>query len=198
MQQYQLRLTRMVVYLEAIFTQLVLQHALRIRVVAEAKSDSTLTSTLAASTPSSHSAAPSISRDREGEGSSDSGVTAAESEVTAVANAPESAPLKDAGTSAPKDTATQKSLIGRMNNLISSDLQAIGKATEFFQIMIASPLMVIGTISFLYTILGWSALAGFGAMVLMMPLPTLASSRLRSVSREVAKKVCNTVFRFWV
>lgn len=196
--------------MEAIFTQLVLQHALRIRVVAEAKSESSPASTSAAPTPPTHSAAPSISGDHEAEGSSDSSdtaaestITTAESEATAVAsNAPASA-SKDAGKStaeaalAPKDTATQKSLIGRMNNLISSDLQAIGKATEFIQIVVASPLMVFGTITFLYTILGWSALAGFGVMLLMMPLPAFASSRLQWVSREVAKKVCNFVSRFW-
>lgn len=45
--------------------------------------------------------------------------------------------------------------IGRMDNLILSVLQAIGKVTEFVQIVIASLIMVFGTIAFLYTILGW-------------------------------------------
>lgn len=189
MHQYQLRLTRIAVYMEAIFTQLILQHALRIRVVAEAKS---------VSSP----AARSIPGDNEGEGGSDSGGIATESttmttvsEATAILNAPESG-LKDAGngkaeaTPTPNDQPTEKSLIGRMNNLISSDLQAIGKATEFLQIMIATPIIVFGTLAFLYAILGWSALAGFGAMLLMMPLPAFVTHRLQWMSREMAKKVC--------
>ncbi|EIM80365.1 uncharacterized protein STEHIDRAFT_162782 [Stereum hirsutum FP-91666 SS1] len=171
MQQYQLRLTRMVVYIEAIFTQLVLQHALRIRVVAETKAEATPTP----ATTSSHSETPFIApsaADSEqdqakgsGSGGSDSGPATAESEATAV-----------------------PSLIGRMNNLISSDLQAIGKATDFVQIVIAGPIMVFGTIAFLYNILGWSALAGFGSMLLMMPLPAFAAKLLEGASREVFKK----------
>lgn len=172
MQQYQLLLTRMVVYIEAIFTQLVLQHALRIRVVAETKIEAVPTP---ATTPS-HSKAPSIAPSAagsdqdhaEGSGSSgsDSGLTAAESEATAVtAAAPppagKEAAAKDAGKGGAEQGSGGKSLIGRMNNLISSDLQAIGKATEFVQIAIASPIMVFGTIAFLYTILGWRYVPSF-------------------------------------
>lgn len=144
MQKYQLRLTRMVVYIEAIFTQLVLQHALRIRVVAETKAEATPTP----ATTSSHSETPFIApsaADSEqdqakgsGSGGSDSGPATTESEATAV-----------------------PSLIGRMNNLISSDLQAIGKATDFVQIVIAGPIMVFGTIAFLYNILGWRYVLSF-------------------------------------
>lgn len=155
MQQYQLRLTRMIVYMEAIFTQLVLKHALRVRVVAETKTEATPTP---ATTPS-HSKAPSIApstagsdqdqAETSGSGSgSDSGHTAAESEATTVvAAAPPAAGkevAKDLGKGAPDAGQSGKSLIGRMNNLISSDLQAIGKATEFIQIVIATPLMVLG------------------------------------------------------
>lgn len=167
MQQYQLRLTRMIVYMEAIFTQLVLKHALRVRVVAETKTEAVPTP---ATTPS-HSKAPSIApstagSDQDqaetsgsGSGGSESGHTAAESEATTVvAAAPPAAGkevAKDLGKGAADAGQSGKSLIGRMNNLISSDLQAIGKATEFIQIVIATPLMVFGTIAFLYTILGW-------------------------------------------
>jgi hypothetical protein len=153
MQQYRMVLARATVQLEAIFTQLVLQHALRIRVLAETKAEpstSTTTSTAAPSIAGTSTAGSSIN-------DSDSATSPATSpaetaETVSVSAKPETKP-------APADPLVEadpgKSLVGRMNNLISSDLQTVGKASEFMQVFFTGPVMVLLTIGFLYTVLGW-------------------------------------------
>ncbi|KAF9469444.1 P-loop containing nucleoside triphosphate hydrolase protein [Collybia nuda] len=151
MQQYQTRLTRVTVRLEAMLTQLILQHALRIRVVAEVTAE--------AEHVKSHSTtmAPAIPpSEHDNTASTSSAVYTTTSPSTTTPNA-------NAG----------KSLVGRMNNLISSDMQAIGQGAEFIQVLFAGPLIIFLTVGFLYTILGWSALVGFVVLLLQMPLPTL-------------------------
>ncbi|KAG6830884.1 hypothetical protein H0H87_006879 [Tephrocybe sp. NHM501043] len=177
MQQYQMVLARATVHLEAILTQLILQHALRIRVIAETKSEPTATSI-------NNSKAPSIVESGSGSGSGTSSPPP-ESEATAVAS---EADTKVAPADAPAEASASKSLVGRMNNLISSDLQAITKASEFMQVFFSGPIIVLLCVAFLYTILGWSALVGFGIMLAMMPMPVAFSRMLQGASKEVSKK----------
>ncbi|KNZ71686.1 ATP-binding cassette transporter abc4 [Termitomyces sp. J132] len=140
-QQYQRILTRGTIHLEAILTQLILQHALRIRIVAEGKSEPTTAET---------------------------SVPAQSQSATAV-------------------DAT-KNLVGRMNNLISADLQAITRGSEFMQVFFFGPFMVLLCVGFLYTILGWSALVGFAVMVAMMPIPVQVTKMLSGAAKEVSTK----------
>ncbi|KAH0581470.1 hypothetical protein H2248_012549 [Termitomyces sp. 'cryptogamus'] len=175
MQQYQMVLARATVHLEAILTQLILQHALRIRVVAEGKSE------LVANT-GTHTPVPST-----GQSCSSSGVSSpqpeTESGTTAVASESDTKAVPAAASA-----DAQKSLVGRMNNLISSDLQTITKASEFMQVFVAGPIMVILCIAFLYTILGWSAFVGFGVMLGLMPIPVAFSKMLQGAAKEVSQK----------
>ncbi|KAG6906813.1 hypothetical protein DXG01_011997 [Tephrocybe rancida] len=173
MQQYRGIVVRSTVHLEAILTQLILQHALRIRIVAEGKPDPAVitgTSTVAASIAESTSRAGSRASS-----------PAPQSETTTIAPEPESSPINT-------DPDASKSLVGRMNNLISSDLQAITKAAEFLQLFFAAPIMVVLCVAFLYTILGWSALVGFVVMMALMPMPIALSKLLQGAAKEVSKK----------
>ncbi|KAG5650159.1 hypothetical protein H0H81_000506 [Sphagnurus paluster] len=113
MQQYKRVIVRATVQLEAILTQLVLQHALRVRVVAEVKDQSAPVGT--------HSDSPSSKKPD-----------------------PKPSAAAEAG----------KSLVGRMNNLISSDMQSINRGAEFMQAILTAPMVAL-TMGFLYTILGW-------------------------------------------
>ncbi|KAG5341450.1 hypothetical protein C0989_010391 [Termitomyces sp. Mn162] len=128
-QQYQRILTRGTIHLEAILTQLILQHALRIRIVAEGKSEPTTAET---------------------------SVPAQSQSATAV-------------------DAT-KNLVGRMNNLISADLQAITRGSEFMQVFFFGPFMVL------------LALVGFAVMVAMMPIPVQVTKMLSGAAKEVSTK----------
>ncbi|KAF8068784.1 P-loop containing nucleoside triphosphate hydrolase protein [Lyophyllum atratum] len=177
-QQYKRILARSTVRLEATFTQLMLQHALRIRVVAEGKSDPPR---IAVSSPAPLSTTAS--------GSS----TPAATDNTGPA-APGAVPLESHMETASETAATSStsdkgaSLVGRMNNLISTDLQAISQGAEFIQVFFTGPLLIILTLGFLYTILGWSALAGFAVLVALSPLPASFSWLLQGAAKEVSKK----------
>lgn len=107
--------TRALVQTESFLTQLIFEHALRIRV----KSSNTSTSS---SPPPSDLKKPSQS------GRSENKKAAAKS---------------------------SSSLEGRLNNLISSDLQAITTARDFLILLMNTPLLIALCIWFLYAILGW-------------------------------------------
>ncbi|KAF9469432.1 hypothetical protein BDZ94DRAFT_1303901 [Collybia nuda] len=163
LQQYQKMLTRITVRLEAIFTQLILQHTLRMCIVTEGASEG----------PGFTSAPPS----QAGESGRWEIIS---SSAIATAN-PTPTPPSGASTA-------RTSVVGRMNNLITSDIQAVVQGAEFVQVFFAGPILITLPMCFLYTILGWSALAGFGVLILQIPLPTLLMRRLQGAARELGKK----------
>ncbi|KAG5644693.1 hypothetical protein DXG03_007916 [Asterophora parasitica] len=185
-QQYQTLLGHSTVRLEAILTQLILKHALRIRIVAEVDSLA-----IAPTPPAAPSVAPSQSTS-----SSDESLTPpAESESDeTVADEPQSKaaspspPPSPPPPPPPPPQSKGKSLVGRMNNLISSDLQALARAAEFLQVFFGAPVMIVLTIGFLYNLLGWSALIGFVVLVAQTPLPIVFSRLLQGATKEVAKR----------
>lgn len=145
MQNYQQINSIIIVRMESILTQLVLQHALRIRMVADTAGDEKISAS-GTSTPATSefpSAAESNGTQTEtAEAGSESG-TAQESEGSTVIAPPAIA------------HATSKSLVGRMNNLISADLQSLGRSMDVLQILVSVPIGIIGSTVFLYKILGW-------------------------------------------
>lgn len=155
LQNYQQINSRIITRTESILTQLVLQHALRIRMVADTNGDSkaspsgtttpvTSEGTGATDSPTSVSTSDTSGPQAQNEAGSDSGTTAQDSEASTLVPTPSTT-----------TSATSKSLVGRMNNLISSDLQALGRSTDVLQILVAVPLGIIGSTVFLYNILGW-------------------------------------------
>lgn len=156
LQNYQQINSRIITCTESILTQLVLQHALRIRMVVDTNADSkaspsgtttpvTSESTVATDGPASVSTSDTNGhQSQDVEAGSDSGTTAQDSEASTLVPTPSTT-----------TSATSKSLVGRMNNLISSDLQALGRSTDVLQILVAVPLGIIGSTVFLYNILGW-------------------------------------------
>lgn len=156
MQNYQRIDATIVMRTESILTQLVLQHALRIRMVADtsgqARSSSSGINTPVVSegTGKTDTQASTFSSELNGtqpdtiESGSDSGSTAQESEGSPIVLSPST-----------KASAASKSLVGRMNNLITTDLQALGRSTDVFQVLVAVPVGIIGSTVFLYNILGW-------------------------------------------
>lgn len=151
--------TTITVRMQSFFNQLILQHALRIRLVADATADSNISST-GTSTPApsentstaeaSASTALSDMNDETvtTEVGSESGATVQKSEGSTVVASPEAKEEKPA-------SVTSRSLVGRMNNLISADLQTLGRGTEVLQIIVSVPLGLAGSLWYLYQLLGW-------------------------------------------
>lgn len=158
----------MIVEIECIFTQLVFEHSLRIRLKTDAldeKSNDGGKTTKEESGKSTGAATPSL----QGGSSSSTGNNARQSDGS-------SETLVDSNEPAPEGGHAQAKaghLVGKMNNLISSDLQAINTShmavtiREYFVVAhtmhiheltcatAGAFLQIIVSVWFLYQVLGW-------------------------------------------
>ena len=136
-------------------TQLVFEHALRVRMKSEPSESSPFTSqsSTRASTPDAASAAEIDScRSTDGTDVADSGAS-----TTPVSEATPSEADKASIKGGEKKAAVEKggNLVGKINNLVSTDLNNIIDGRDFLMVAVGCPIQIILCIVFLYTILGW-------------------------------------------
>ncbi|KAE9396473.1 hypothetical protein BT96DRAFT_996727 [Gymnopus androsaceus JB14] len=192
--------TRSIVHTESIITQVVFEHALRIRVKAEtSKSEADQqpradTASLADTSPTS---ASSGSQDGDEDGSDDetlrsathsreetlqaSSTSGSQSHAGSLKGVPGAkGPAPVAGGSSPtkppspantKSSESSKNLVGKLNNLVSTDLQNIVDAKDFVRLFALVPIQVVLCIWFLYGILGYSAFVGLAVIIILFPVP---------------------------
>lgn len=175
--------TRTLVRIEAIITQLVFEHALRMRVKAETTNSATgvfESPSVAASTPDSVSVAGNHTPE---EGSTTSGDETPELSSTGVDDHDSG---RDESSRADSDSshstlthnsrrsrksripsghkeeipdasspADGSNLVGKINNLVTTDLGNITDARNFLIITLYVPLQIVLCILFLYVVLGW-------------------------------------------
>ncbi|KAF9809990.1 hypothetical protein IEO21_07182 [Rhodonia placenta] len=163
------------VRVEALVTQLVFTHALRMRV----KSEVSETPAPQASTAST------VAPDDEGT-SSAPGVQNASTNNTkgkqrASSNAPKQAQL---GTASQRS----KNFVGRINNLITTDLQSLATGRDVLHLFVMVPVQTFLCVWFLYSVLGWSAFVGMAVIVLLLPVPGSVAKMIRGVQVEKMKK----------
>ncbi|KAF7299044.1 hypothetical protein MIND_00852700 [Mycena indigotica] len=79
-------------------------------------------------------------------------------------------------------------LIGRMNNLVTSDLTILSGSLEFWINFVVFPFQIALGMSFLYSIVGWSALVGLAVIVLTLPVPYWLGRLLRKYQIISRKK----------
>ncbi|EIW62518.1 multidrug resistance-associated ABC transporter [Trametes versicolor FP-101664 SS1] len=138
---YNWTMNRLSIRTEAIVTELLFQHALRIRMKSETSTDS--------------------------EGTPSDGAAAAD------------APAQ------PKSDV----LVGKLNNLITSDLANITEGNkQGLLLLIQSPLQMAAAIVFMYSILGWSALVGLATLVALIPIPGYLSSWIQTFQKRMMDK----------
>jgi hypothetical protein len=155
--------TRTLVRAEAIITQLVFEHALRIRVKAEAPSDpkpssasdtSTINSPVGSDNGSEAEADLTRSQTTDATlqiGSQDeqeSDAQSAKSVSSSTKSKTQDKP-RDEGSSSPSN------LIGKINNLVTTDLGNIVDSRDFLYMVLYTPVQIVVGMFFLYTILGW-------------------------------------------
>ncbi|KAI9056602.1 multidrug resistance-associated ABC transporter, partial [Trametes sanguinea] len=189
--------TRLSVRIQAIITELVFEHALRIRIKAD-----TDDSSVATESESGTTVATVREEDSGGEATRDS---ATASSSTAAAPASDSGKGKaKARPDAKKEAEQTKSdaakkdssrhLVGRINNLVSNDLNSlenIGIAVAF--LTVESPFQIVLCIIFLYQILGWSAFVGLATMLITLPLPGWITKQIQGAHREKMKRTDSRV-----
>ncbi|KAF9815977.1 hypothetical protein IEO21_04304 [Rhodonia placenta] len=176
---YYMASMRVSVQLEAVVTELVFTHALRIRMKAESSEEvatAPVTPDNASIVRSSAAQSEDESTDREEETLAGSTAASTQSakgkrksqgtpEPAAVLPQPTASEAKD------KDKDKGKSLVGKINNLITSDLANITRGLEFAQIFIRVPFQLVFSVWFLYTILGWRRMTVFKAQLRVRKRP---------------------------
>jgi hypothetical protein len=174
--------TGSLVRVEAIVTSLVFDHALRIRLKAQLP-DITPTldseaqmadAALAAEESTEHvptaGTTPEADNSTSGHRQSATDVSVASTSASTVVSSSNSS-KKDANTKNDKRGAMEEpkvtgdNFLGRLNNLVTSDLQNITVGRDFLFVVVSAPVHMILGVSFLYVLLGWSSIVGLAIMV---------------------------------
>ncbi|KII86381.1 hypothetical protein PLICRDRAFT_56093 [Plicaturopsis crispa FD-325 SS-3] len=108
--------------------------------------------------------------------------------IRIVADAPEST---TGPTRMPAERTQQ--LVGKINNLVSSDLGIINAGREWPSVVLYAPLQILLCIVFLYHILGWSAFVGFAVMLVLVPIPIWIAGMIKGIQIEVMKRMDSRV-----
>ncbi|KAJ6575530.1 hypothetical protein B0H10DRAFT_2168545 [Mycena sp. CBHHK59/15] len=192
--------TRTLVRCEALITQLVFEHALRIRVKAE---NAEKTSSSGTSTPAeSVSTSPIEPEERNGSGdetlhsatdidahSRDETLQASSASIKSTTSSKAKGKGKD--KDAPKEEPTESNasnLVGKITNLVTTDLGNITESRDFLFVLLLIPMEIALCVIFLYTVLGWSAFVGMGVMVALFPLPGYVAKLVQTVQQQRLKK----------
>ncbi|KAH9840299.1 uncharacterized protein C8Q71DRAFT_703286 [Rhodofomes roseus] len=192
--------SRLLTRVEAIITQLVFEHALRMRMKADISDDVgnsegniTASGTLdtAYDSESSATAAQEIGSDND----SDSSAGKGKQKSTTAQTMPlpgHSENTNKAGVQAKvkrRDDDTEgKNVVGKINNLISSDLASLSLGREFLAILVRFPVKLIFSIWFLYAVLGWSAFVGLASIIVLYPIPGMLATVVRDTQIAKMKK----------
>ncbi|KAL6299635.1 multidrug resistance-associated ABC transporter [Sparassis latifolia] len=199
-QWYIFMATRTLVRVEGILTSLVFDHSLRIRVKAEvsgASGGGGAGETTAVATPDNGSiVGPSESRDTPGSPGSSEDATVHSSSDSVDTNSAvgkrNSKTSSHSGDSKKTDEkpASEKggNLVGKINNLVTTDLNNVTTGRDFLLLVVEIPLQVVLCVWFLYSLLGWSALCGMIVMVICFPLPGYLAILIQKVQAEKMKK----------
>jgi cobalamin biosynthesis Mg chelatase CobN len=204
--------TGSLVRVEAIITSLVFDHALRIRLKAETPDTKPLPGVEAApdATTAAVAAQPEeleVVQAAEGETSSEGSTTTEHSRNTTAASASSAASTtastvvgstaasskdakkdkdtkKDKEKDDKKDDKKSSNLIGRINNLVTSDLKSITNGRDFLLVGLNAPINIALGMWFLYWILGWSSFVGLAVMIALMPAPAFFANQMSGVQKK--------------
>ncbi|KAF8512318.1 hypothetical protein BU17DRAFT_77408 [Hysterangium stoloniferum] len=167
---------RLLVHTEAILTQLVFDHSLRVRFQEEEATGSRLSTSV--NTPETGSITDGDTEvDNESREETQTAQSTADSSRAATkqsASRISSATKPSAAKTTLKEESSSKSshLIGRINNLVTTDLGNVTDAKDFIYIALFGPLQFCISAWFLYDILNWSAVVGMaltGAYIFSFP-----------------------------
>ncbi|KAJ4476620.1 hypothetical protein J3R30DRAFT_3759412 [Lentinula aciculospora] len=186
--------TRTLVRTQAIITQLVFEHSLRIRVkpeTADSGASSTTSSSPETLTPDSvsvhegivdgsdtiHSVSPSESVESSTVHSSSASVSSGKSKDKK---------KKDKDSDTP--TSDTNNLVGKINNLVTTDLENILDGRDFLFVLIYIPVQIVLCMVFLYAVLGWSCFVGLGVLIISFPLPGIIAKYVQQAQEKRLKK----------
>ncbi|OCB86631.1 P-loop containing nucleoside triphosphate hydrolase protein [Sanghuangporus baumii] len=173
--------TRMIVENGSVLTYLVFHHALRIRLKGESFDSDDEKAGGKDGTPTTNedtqSTATPATTDTDQVDSEDTTEADAATSTTAVSDT-------DARPAVKEGQAQEKTghLIGKINNLITSDLTSVSNLHEVAQLP-GTVLQLIIAIAFLYNLVGWSAFVGLAVMIICLPVPVILGKSMAGVQK---------------
>ncbi|KAF7369381.1 ATP-binding cassette transporter [Mycena venus] len=188
--------TRTLVRCEAILTQLIFEHALRIRVKTETSDSETKPSSNGTSTPV-RSETPSLidhnDSSRDGTPNLTDADTVSRDEIlhassSSIKSTTSKGKGKEVKKTEPEKSPSTSNLVGKITNLATTDLRNITEGRDFLFLSLYIPLTIALCIAFLYQVLGWSSFVGMGVMILLFPLPGYVAKLVQTVQQQRLKK----------
>ncbi|KZT60636.1 hypothetical protein CALCODRAFT_492173 [Calocera cornea HHB12733] len=198
--------TRMTVQAESILTQVIFEHALRVRLTDDTAISASPSPTPGTSTPrvaegdaSAHAQSASGTETAtlvEGESNGEGSPTPAPStSAPAAAAAPASTngdkgKAKRAAALAGSTGAPSKAthLSGKINNMFGTDIGNMIDGRDFLFLIIDCPLEVLLCMWFLWVILSWAAVVGMLFILVTLPIPGLIASKIQDAQRKMMQK----------
>ncbi|VDC02108.1 unnamed protein product [Peniophora sp. CBMAI 1063] len=166
-----------VIRVECMITQLVFEHALRIRLTANGR--------------------PSDVRGEVSPAIISAGAPPEGAETT-IGEEPEgqhldtnldSPPVSESPQPTPAGATSQgQNVVGKINNLITTDVQRIANARNIMITCLFTPISIAVSVYFLYTLLGWSTFVGVTCTIACLPIPGFLASRMQGVFKVLAEK----------
>ncbi|CAE6473454.1 unnamed protein product [Rhizoctonia solani] len=172
MQRYLFLASRCLVHTEAVITQILFEHSLRIRMV----------SAVPNSTSETRDAANECTMTEGGEAENIHTADASKSPTVVASTSSASTKGKE------QDDDEGSNLIGKINNLMSTDLGNIVEGRDFVFLITYAPIQIVCSALLLYWILGWSAVVGMTCMALFFPLPGKVAHLVNGIQGEKMKK----------
>lgn len=78
-------------------------------------------------------------------------------------------------------------LVGKINNLVTTDMVNVIEARDFLFLMLYHPLQIILCVVFLYLVLGYSSFVGLATILAMAPIPVIMAKMIQTVQIERMK-----------
>ncbi|EJF61844.1 P-loop containing nucleoside triphosphate hydrolase protein [Dichomitus squalens LYAD-421 SS1] len=98
------------------------------------------------------------------------------------------------GGNAGNASEKQGNLVGRLNNLVASDLENVRQGNKMWlQLFVKVPILIVANISFVYGVLGYSALIGLASIIALLPVPGYLSKRIQRYQIEKMNKTDSRV-----
>lgn len=185
--------TRTLARTQAIVTQLVFEHSLRIRVKAEAadSSESSTSSSSETLTPDSASLCEasldgSLTLHSVDPTEAESGLVHSSASSVSSVKSKSKKGKKEKQDDPPQSDANN--LVGKINNLVTTDLDNIVDGRDFLFIVLYIPVQIVLCMIFLYILLGWSSFVGLAVMIVSFPLPGYIARKVQIFQEKRLKK----------
>ncbi|KZV74802.1 P-loop containing nucleoside triphosphate hydrolase protein [Peniophora sp. CONT] len=98
-----------------------------------------------------------------------------------------SSQASNVGKSKQPGSSMSANLTGRLNNLVSTDINNIVGGREFLQLFYFCPAQCALCIFYLYTLLGWSTFVGMVIMLLCWPAPGYIAKKMQDYRKQSMK-----------